>query len=179
MAPHENAPVETVADAPSQPLPAPAASPSPETAEPAWKPSKPPQNWWRRLWNPDPAEPRTASRKSPSWLIAYFFTGGTPVAHPVRDVSLSGLYVVTDEQWYLGTIVRVTLTDQRQQTIDRSITLNGRVVRRGNDGAGLQFLLADEKDIRSEQRPILEDGLEHVSRVRLKRFLRRLNESES
>jgi hypothetical protein len=175
----ENAPVDTSADATSQPPTAPAASPSPETAEPARKTTKASKNWWRGLWNRDPPEPRTASRESPPWLIAYFFTGGVPVAHPVRDVSLSGLYVVTDEQWYLGTIVRITLTDQREQTVDRSFTLNAKVVRRGNDGAGLQFLLDDEKAVRSMQTHSLEDEVERASKQRLKQFLRRLNKFEA
>jgi len=86
---------------------------------------------------------------------------------------------VTDEGWYLGTIVRITLTDQREQTVDRSFTLNAKVVRRGNDGAGLLFLLDDETDIRSTQTPRLEDEVERVSKVRLKQFLRRLKESEA
>jgi uncharacterized protein len=169
----ENAPVDTSTDSH-----APAALPSLETAEPEQKKTKPSQNWWRRLWNPHPAEPRTAARESPSWLIAYFFTGGTPVAHPVRDVSMSGLYVVTDEQWYLGTVVRITLTDRREPSAERSITLNAKVVRRGDDGAGLQFLLEDKTDPQSGS-SVLEDGVELVSKVRLKQFLRRLNESES
>jgi hypothetical protein len=171
--------LDASADATSQPPPVPATSSPPETSEPARKATKASQSWWRRLWNPDPSEPRMASRESQPWLIAYFFTGGAPVAHPVRDVSLAGLYVVTDEQWYLGTIVRITLTDQREQTVDRSFTLNAKVVRRGNDGTGLLFLLDDEKEVRSKQTPSLEDDVERVSKHQLKRFLRRLNESEA
>ena len=175
----EKASLDTSADATSLPPPAPAPSSPPGTSEPARKTTKASKNWWHGLWNRDPVEPRKASRETPPWLIAYFFTGGAPVAHPVRDISLAGLYVVTDEGWYLGTIVRITLTDQREQTVDRSFTLNAKVVRRGNDGAGLLFLLDDEKDIRSTQTPRLEDEVERVSKVRLKQFLRRLKESEA
>lgn len=162
------APVETSAGGTSR-----------DAVAPARDKTKASQSWWRRLWKPDPPEPRTATRESPPWLIAYFFTGGAPVAHPVRDVSLSGLYVVTDEQWYLGTVVRITLSDRRGPSRDRSITLNARVARRGDDGAGLRFLLDDEKGTHSEPIPILEDGVERVSKVKLNEFLRRLNEIES
>jgi len=39
----------------------------------------------------------------------------------------------------------MTLTDQRQPTAERSITVNAGVVRWGNDGVGLQFVLQDGK----------------------------------
>jgi hypothetical protein len=171
--------LDSPADLTSQLPTALAALHPPESAAPAQETTKASKNWWRRLWNREPPEPRTASRESPPWLIAYFFTGGAPVAHPVRDVSLSGLYVVTEEEWYLGTVVRITLTDRRGPSRDRSITLNARVARRGDDGAGLRFLLDEGKDTESEPIPIIEDGVERVSKAQLHEFLRRLNEIES
>lgn len=146
----------------------------PQIGEPARNNKKGLLNWLRCLLFPDPPEPRKAQRESLSWLIAYFFTGGSPVAHLVRDVSLTGLYVFTEERWYLGTVVRITLTDRRQPTADRSLTLNASVVRLGTDGVGLQFLLQDSKSMDSGQLPTLGDSLEPIGSLQLKQFLERL-----
>jgi hypothetical protein len=110
------------------------------------KNSKPKKSWLQRFLNPDPPEPRKAQRASLSGLAAYFWTGGAPKEHGVRDISPSGLYVLTDERWYPGTIVRMTLTDRRERTTERSITVNASVKRWGNDGVGLQFVLQGGMD---------------------------------
>ena len=53
---------------------------------------------------------------------------------------MSGMFVVTAERWYLGTIIRFTLTDWRVQPPDRYVTINAEAVRWGDDGVGLRFL---------------------------------------
>ena len=116
-------------------------------AEPETKSIKPAKSWWQRLLSPDPPQPRKADRESFSGLAAYFWTGGAPVQHAIQDISPTGLYVVTDERWYPGTVVRMTLTDAKEPTAERSITVNATSVRWGNDGVGLQFVFQDGKDI--------------------------------
>jgi hypothetical protein len=113
--------------------------------EPAQKSKKPAKSWLQRLLAIEPPDPRRTARESLPGLAAYFFTGGTPVAHSVRDVSVTGVYVLTTERWYLGTMVRITLTDSQEPTLERSITLNATVVRWGNDGVGLRFILQEGK----------------------------------
>ena len=56
----------------------------------------------QRWWSPDP---RKAPRVKEPGLAAYYWNGAAPVAHGVRDISSSGLYVVTEERWYPGTLV--------------------------------------------------------------------------
>jgi hypothetical protein len=128
--------------------------PSRETNSPEAeiKDSKPRKGWLQRWLNPEPALPRKAQRESLSGLAAYFWTGGAPIEHGVRDISPTGLYVLTDERWYPGTIVRLTLTDRRERTSERSITVSASVKRWGNDGVGLQFVLQDGK-------ALLADGM--------------------
>jgi hypothetical protein len=111
---------------------------------------KPARTWLQRLLAIEPPDPRKSPRESLPGLSAYFFTGGTPVAHSVRDMSVSGAYVLTTERWYLGTMVRITLTDCQEPTVERSITLNATVVRWGNDGVGLRFILQNGKPRRSD-----------------------------
>lgn len=54
-----------------------------------------------------------------------------------------GNALISTERWCQGTVVRLTLTDRLDPTVDRSITLNATVVRWGNDGVGLDFGLSD------------------------------------
>ena len=105
----------------------------------------------QRWLNPEPTQPRKAQRESVSGLTAYFFTGGAPVAHEVRDVSTTGMYVFTDERWYPGTVVRMTLTDRQQPTAEYSITANMAVMRFGDDGVGLQFVTRPDPSRRGGQ----------------------------
>jgi len=110
--------------------------PLPNDEKPASK-----MKWWQKLLLGEPSDPRKAVREALPGLVAYFFTGGVPMPHSVRDISTSGLYVVTEERWYKGTFVRITLTDHREPTTERSITLHAKVVRWTEDGVALQFIL--------------------------------------
>ncbi len=155
-------------------LMAPQYTPPLQTEEPTLSDKKGWLSWFRRLLFPGPPEPRKSQRESLSWLSAYFFTGGTPVAHRVRDVSSTGLYVFTDERWYVGTVVRITLTDLREPTAERSLTLNASVVRCGNDGVGLHFLLQDQKGEDSCLVPTLGNSLQPIGKPQLEGFVARL-----
>ena len=121
--------------------PAPAAPPMNQRAG---EQEKPKRGWLARLLSPDPADARTSTRLPVAGLVAHFFTGGAPVAHEIRDVSATGLYVITTERWYPGTIIRMTLSkpDVGQSPAERSITIQAEAMRWGNDGVGLRFVLA-------------------------------------
>jgi len=141
----EIAPVPPPVPLPAEPLPAvEQQTVQVEATEPAPKPAK--KGWLQKLLGMEPPDPRKAPRESLPGLTAYFFTGGTPVGHGVKDISLSGMYVFTQERWYPGTMIRMTLTDRHEPTVERSITLNAAVMRWGNDGVGLRFVLASPKD---------------------------------
>src|SRR5262249_25532655 len=55
------------------------------------------------------SEERRAVRLPMPGLVAYFFTGGSPRPHPIKDISVTGFYMVTNERWLPGTIIRITL----------------------------------------------------------------------
>ena len=116
------------------------AAASNELAKPAKK------SWLQKLLGTEPPDARKAQRQSLPGLTAFFFTGGTPVGHGVKDISLTGMYVLTSERWYPGTMVRMTLTDRHEPTMERSLTLNATVMRWGNDGVGLRFVLQNPKE---------------------------------
>jgi len=137
--------------------------------QPGMKAVKPPKRWLERWWSPDP---RKAPRETPDGLAAYYWTGGPTEAHPIRDVSATGLYVVTEERWYPGTLVLMTLQIMNgvEETEERSITVHSRAVRWGNDGVGLQFVLAKNPDVRNTAGPLVQSA----DRKELDRFLLRL-----
>jgi hypothetical protein len=133
-------------------------------------PAKKPLGFFGKWLFPDRPDPRKMSRLPVEGLVAHFFTGGAPQPHEIRDMSLTGLYVVTTERWYPGTLIRMTLTrtDAGQSLSDRSITVQSKSVRWGNDGVGLEFVFAPPKSKRDPRLP-----LDTVDSAELTAFLKR------
>ena len=125
-----------------------------------------PRSWWKRLLNPDR---RNANRFLDVDLTAYFWSGGPPVSGEVRDVSSTGLYLVTDERWYPGTLVLMTLQDKNAPEDGRrdAIAVKLRAVRCGPDGVGLQFCFGDDGETQ------VGSILNETDHTALERFLRR------
>ena len=117
---------------------------APPMSQRAGEQEKPKRGWLSRWLSPEPGDARKSARQPVAGLVAHFFTGGAPVAHEIRDVSSTGLYVITTERWYPGTIIRMTLSkpDVGQPPGERSITIQAESMRWGNDGVGLRFVLA-------------------------------------
>jgi hypothetical protein len=125
---------------------------------------RPPRGWLERWWSPDP---RKAPREPSPGVAAYYWTGGPPEAHHIRDISSTGLYVVTEERWYPGTLVLMTLqgTAFGEEVEERTICVHSRAVRWGKDGVGLEFVLQNECD---------DPSMAAADRKALDRFLQRL-----
>jgi len=129
---------------------------------------RPPRSWLERWWSPDP---RKAPREQAPGLAAYYWTGGPPEPHPIKDISATGLYVITEERWYPGTLVLMTLQNTAfgEQVAERTICVHSRAVRWGKDGVGLQFVLTRESD---------DSPMAAADRKALDRFLARLHKSK-
>jgi hypothetical protein len=144
------------------------------STQPAGKPIAPPRSWLERWLFPEPQDPRRKALRQPvPGLAAHFFTGGAPQAHAIRDISASGLYVVTSERWYPGTIIRMTLSKPASggHVIEQSITVQARSVRWGNDGVGLEFVLEAPRKARRSQ----PSSLDAVDSDQFGEFLKRLS----
>jgi hypothetical protein len=126
------------------------------------------KGWMKRLLS---AHKRRADRiESPS-LAAYFWDGGVPKAHVIRDISESGMYLVTTERWYPRTLIMMTIQDAdwRPGTDAReSITVQTVVVRADDDGVGLAFVPPDDPSSRTG-RGVLANG---ADRATLLEFIR-------
>lgn len=92
-----------------------------------------------------PNDRRIAPRKR--WpRLAAFDAAGDPVdLQGIRDISATGLYLMTGERWPIGTQLRMSF--QRTNGLDDSsmvpATFELRVSRWGEDGVGLEFVKAD------------------------------------
>lgn len=124
---------------------------------------------------PDPSDPRKSPRQPAAGLSAHFWTGGPSKANSIRDISATGLYVVNEERWYLGTMVRMTLTktNSEERPAERSITVQTIATRWGNDGVGLQFVRQNAKKLR-QSRP---SPLDCVGGKQLDQFLKQFKDS--
>jgi hypothetical protein len=142
--------------------------------EPGMKDVRPPKNWLKRWWSPDP---RKAPREQSPGLAAYYWTGGAPKPFEIKDISSTGLYVVTEERWYPGTLILMMLqqTENGEVSTERALSVHTRAVRCGKDGVGLQFILPDDPATRSKSGQLVSG----VERKEIERFLRQLNQGKS
>jgi hypothetical protein len=109
------------------------------TAMNQWK------SWIQKLGHPE--KPR-AERRIPSGLLA--LQTGNPASQPsiIKNISSSGLYLLTKERWPLDELIPLTIEQQDLpgNRADERIQMQVRVARHGEDGMGLAFLLPDGLD---------------------------------
>lgn len=132
-----------------------------------------PKNWILRRLRPHSKELRRSPRESQPLIAAYFFNEGTPVPSAVRDISLDGMYVSTEERWELGTIVRATLAGWRQPSPVQPLIVNATVARCDGDGIAFRFIFDKDKNLQLGSMPSNSDWYPaNVTRKQVKSFLR-------
>jgi Flp pilus assembly protein TadG len=111
---------------------------------------KPVKSWFEGLRSHDR---RKGRRREAPPVVAYYWDGAAPVAHRIRDISSAGFYLLTEQRWYVGTLVTMTLqkTSGADAGSEHSIAVQARVVRFGADGVGLAFVLQPSQDRRDRQ----------------------------
>jgi hypothetical protein len=124
------------------------------------------KRFWERLLSEDR---RRNDRVEAPQLAIFCWADGKPVQHQVRDVSATGLYVVTEERWYPGTLIAMTLQkmDMPADNVERAVAVQSRVARWGTDGVGVEFLMPGAPGWR-EMQGLAGDKLD---RKRLEKFL--------
>jgi uncharacterized membrane protein (UPF0127 family) len=88
---------------------------------------------------------RAAWRHQRPRLVAHDWDGANLVVYGIRDVSTTGLYLMTEKRWRLGALVTMTLqkTDNPDDNSESLITAQLKVTRWGPDGVGLAFVLPE------------------------------------
>ena len=96
-------------------------------------------------------ERRKSPRKRPEALAAYFWDGAEPTAHiGFGTLSTSGLYLITSQRWYVGTMITMTLQKQDvadEHDKDRTVEVVGK--RRPNRCRWCWFCVYDAPSVRS------------------------------
>lgn len=122
-------------------------------------------------------ERRKAARQNAPGVVAHYWDGAAPAAHTIRDISPNGLYLLTEQRWYPGTLVMMTLQrkDSFDGEADRSITVQSKVVRSGADGVGLAFVPEEHEDARPAGGSSLDENqFVTAGRKAIKKFLQRV-----
>ena len=108
--------------------------------------------WLEKFVTPDAGR---AERRVVEQFAGYRWTGSALERDTVRDISATGVYLLTKERWRLGTTVWLTLQKEGSVELDpaRRITTQAKVVRCADDGVGLSFINAkdDPKSLRWER----------------------------
>src|SRR5580700_7708170 len=103
------------------------------------------KSWIQKLGHPE--KPR-AQRRIPSGLVAS--QTGNPASQPsiIKNISSSGLYLLTKERWPVDELIPLTIgmQDLPENRADERIRIQARVARHGEDGVGLGFILPDGLD---------------------------------
>ena len=104
-----------------------------------------------------------AERRSAEQFAAYRWAGSAVKQDKVKDISSTGVYVVTEDRFPVGTTLSLTL--QKEGPLEKSpehrITALARVVRSGQDGMGLTFVASKEAEPR-EWESLLEKLVEQT-----------------
>jgi len=109
-------------------------------------------------WLENSPQQRRAPRSAEPSLMVYYWDGSVPEGRKIRDISISGAYVVTPERWYVGTIVRLILQGYKATPLEdggivpsRSTSIASRVVRHGQDGVGVEFIFSTSAERKALQ----------------------------
>jgi hypothetical protein len=102
---------------------------------------------WLNPVAPTNSDRRKAHRRYVPGMVAYYYTGGAPKPHDVADISMTGLYLLTEDRWMPDTMIQMTLQKpcakgERKQ----SITVLSKIVRRGSDGLAAEFVMPESLD---------------------------------
>lgn len=122
--------------------------------------------------------PRAERREVPG-LEAIHWTGSSPGLDIVRNISASGMYLVTRERWPEGEInpLRLVYPELTDDSEEKQVTIEAKTVRWGEDGMGLSFVLPECMDLWLWKSDGLIEPEDILSEFRLSRalaFLRRI-----
>ena len=120
------------------------------------------------------SERRWGNRRPSPRLAVYYWNGGTPKPHGIRDISASGVYLLTEESLFPGTILLLTMQreDLDESSADQWIAVHALVTRRDRDGVALSFVFPRNRDSRLSA----SDLANGATREEMARFISKLFE---
>jgi hypothetical protein len=104
-----------------------------------------------------PQDNRRAVRRASPELAAYSWSGPQPTQNCVRDISATGVYLLTRERWTPGDTVSLVLQRQGplEGNLERRVAIKARAVRADESGVGLSFVLPAGMELRLWDTPLM------------------------
>ncbi len=89
----------------------------------------------------EPPHPR-AERQTVSGLVAHFAAAAAPTTAGIKDISTTGIFLVTEERVPIGELLTLTLqkAGETEYSSDLQVSVLARVERQEEDGIGLSFV---------------------------------------
>jgi hypothetical protein len=137
------------------------------------------RSWFEKAFPQEHAKQARPERREVPGLEAIHWTGSSPGLDIVKNISSTGMYLVTRERWREGEInpVRLVYPELADDSPERQVTIETRTVRWGEDGMGLSFVLPECMDLwlwHAGERVEPEDILSEFRLSRALAFLRRI-----
>lgn len=103
-------------------------------------------DWRRRLLKLGYPETPRPERRVPSGLVGVYRVATTPCRGRIKQISKTGLYLVTSERWPVGEVIALALEREEspQTPTELQVHVQARVASYGEDGVGLGFVLPDQ-----------------------------------
>jgi hypothetical protein len=129
-------------------------------------------NWFEELMS---EQRRSARRHVEPRLVAFYWHGVVPQPRHIRNVSVGGFYLLTEDRWYPGTLITMTLqrTEKDDDGTSSSIAVQARVIRSGEDGVAVKFVFPRAEQ-RREVKSIIAQGVDLADKKSLELFLQPL-----
>lgn len=108
------------------------------------------KNWFDKNFIEEPrAKQVRPERRTVPGLEAIHWTGSSPGLDIVRNISATGMYLVTRERWPEGEIhpIRLVYPELTDDSPENQVTIEARSVRWGEDGMGLSFILPEAMEL--------------------------------
>lgn len=137
------------------------------------------RSWFEKTFAPEQVVHARAERREIPGLEAIHWTGSSPGLDIVKNISSTGMYLVTRERWPEGEInpIRLVYPELTDDSAEKQVTIETRTVRWGEDGMGLSFVLPESMDLwlwQAGERVEPEDILSEFRLSRALAFLRRI-----
>ncbi|MGA8740200.1 MAG: hypothetical protein WB561_03320 [Terracidiphilus sp.] len=137
------------------------------------------KSWFEKTFPPERSQEPRAERRAVPGLEAIHWTGTSPGLDIVKNISSTGMYLVTRERWPQGEInpVRLVYPELADDSAENQVTLETKAVRWDEDGMGLTFVLPECMDLWLWKTDGLIEAEDILSEFRLARslaFLRRI-----
>lgn len=137
------------------------------------------RSWFEKTFPQEHVKQTRAERREVPGLEAIHWTGSSPGLDIVRNISSTGMYLVTRERWREGEVnpIRLVYPELADDSAEKQVTIETRAVRWGEDGMGLSFVLPEYMDLwlwHAGDRVEPEDILSEFRLSRALAFLRRI-----